>query len=427
MAVFRIGFGLVVAYSSIRFLARGWVDRLYLDPENHLTYTGFDWVRPLPAPWMHLHLVVLALLGLAIAAGYHHRLAAALFVVGFAYTELIDAALYLNHYWYVTLAALLLVLLPVHHRWSLDARAGRVTSSPRVAVGVIWTLRAQIAVVYLFAGLAKLNPDWMFRAQPMQLWLADRTDIPIVGPVLDEPAVAYLASWSGAVFDCTIVWWLLWRPTRRWAYAAVVGFHIVTGALFQIGVFPWVMIIGTLIFFEPDWPARLRRVRGARGPTFTPAPTPRVGRVAAVILGLLAAVEIVLPLRHYAYPGNVRWTEEGYYLSWRVMVTEKAGHLEFEVTDADTGRRWQVGPGLVLTDWQAEKAATNPGLIHVTAHLIADHYRAEAMADVEVRADAWVSQNGEPARRIVDPSVDLAARSRGVGPSDWILAEAARS
>jgi hypothetical protein len=427
VAVFRIGFGLVVAYSSIRFLAKGWVDRLYLDPENHLTYTGFDWVRPLPAPWMHLHLVVLALLGLAIAAGYHHRLAAALFVVGFAYTELIDAALYLNHYWYVTLAGLLLVLLPVHHHWSLDARAGRVTPSPHVAVGVVWALRAQIAVVYLFAGLAKLNPDWLFRAQPMQLWLADRTDIPIVGPILDEPAIAYLASWSGAVFDCTIVWWLLWRPSRRWAYAAVVGFHLITGALFQIGVFPWVMIIGTLVFFEPDWPTRLRRARRATGPTHTRASAPRVGRVAVVILGLLAAVEIVLPLRHYAYPGNVRWTEEGYYLSWRVMVTEKAGHLEFEVTDADTGRRWQVAPGLVLTDWQAEKAATNPGLIHATAHLIADHYRAEGRAEVEVRADAWVSQNGEPARRIVDPSVDLAARSRRVGPSDWILAEAPRS
>jgi hypothetical protein len=41
-----------------------------------------------------------------------------------------------------------------------------------------------------------------------------------------------------------------------------------------------------------------------------------------------AAVQAVLPLRHLAYPGGVRWTEEGYELSWRVMLTEKAGHVE---------------------------------------------------------------------------------------------------
>ena len=428
MAVFRIGFGLVAVYSSVRFLAKGWVDSLYLAPEHHLTYPGFGWVQPWPSPWMHLHVVVLALLGGCIALGYRHRLAAALFVVGFAYAELIDAALYLNHYWFVTLAGLLLVLLPVHHRWSLDARQGRVQAARFVPAGVVWALRAQLGVVYLFAGLAKLNGDWLLRAQPMRIWLADRTHIPIIGALLDEPLLAYAASWAGAFFDLTIVGWLLWRRSRPWAYAAVVGFHLVTGALFQIGVFPWVMILGTLVFFAPDWPARFRAVSGVRlahskRPGFEGKVV--VAKPVAAALVLLALVQLALPLRHYAYPGNVRWTEEGYYWSWRVMVTEKAGYAEYRVTDPATGQTWQVSPRVVLTDWQAEQADVRPDLIHATAHLLAEHYRQRDMGNVEVRANVWVSMNGRPPRRMVDPTVDLAALPRTLAPAGWILANGA--
>ena len=431
MSVFRIGFGLMAVYSSVRFLAKGWVDRLYLEPDYHLTYPGFGWVQPWPSPWMYLHVGVLALLGGCIALGYRHRLAATLFVIGFAYAELIDAALYLNHYWFVTLAGLLLVLLPVHHCWSLDARQGRVQAGRCVSAWVVWTLRAQLGVVYLIAGLAKLNSDWLLRAQPMRLWLADRTHIPIVGPLLDEPLLAYAASWAGAFFDLTIVGWLIWRRSRPWAYGAVVVFHLATGALFQIGVFPWVMIVGTLVFFSPDWPARLRTAFRPRSPGWSCHRGNLVGGGQSVVLVarpvvgalvVLALVQVVLPLRHYAYPGNVRWTEEGYYWSWRVMVTEKAGYAEYRITDPATGHTWLAQPSLVLTDWQAEQADVRPDLIHATAHLLAQHYRDQVRGEVEVRADVWVSMNGRPPRRIVDPTVDLAAEPRTLSPSKWILA-----
>ncbi len=156
-AVYRILFGLLGAYSAARFLHKGWVEALYLAPEYHLTYPWFTWVRPLPAPLMYAAVAAMIPLGLAIAVGYRTRLAAAAFLVVFVYCELIDAALYLNHYWYVTLALPLVVVLPLSRTWSLDARAGRVRSSPWVPAAVVWVLRAQLAVVYLMAGLGKLN------------------------------------------------------------------------------------------------------------------------------------------------------------------------------------------------------------------------------------------------------------------------------
>lgn len=376
-------------------------------------------------------------------------------MVGFAYVELIDAALYLNHYWYVTLAAVALVVLPMDRHWSLDARAGRVAASSTVPALVLWVLRGQIAVVYLFAGIAKLNGDWLFEALPLRLWLADSAHLALIGPLLAMPWVAYAASWLGALFDCTIVAWLSWRRSRPLAYVAVIGFHVTTGLLFRIGIFPIVMIAATLVFFPPDWPSRLPQRAQTRAPaaaersefdsrTAPPATTdspaaPRHGgdvvstsrtrgdgansqrwRWALVALALAAGIQVALPLRHLAYPGNVRWTEEGYLLAWRVMITEKAGHVDFRVRDA-AGAEWEVGPLLVLTDWQATQATIRPDLLVATAHLIADHYRAAGRGDVEVRADAFASFNGRPHQRLLDPTVDLAEQPRNLAPKDYLL------
>lgn len=427
VAVFRIAFGVLTAFVAIRFLANGWVTELYLAPRSHLAYSGFGWVQPLPAPWMHLVVAAVGAAGVAIALGWRYRLACWSFLCGFAYLEAIDATLYLNHYWFVSLCALLLAILPAHHHWSLDARAGRVRRSARVPAGVVWALRAQVGIVYVFAGIAKLNADWLGSAQPLQIWLADRSDVWLVGPLLDEPWLAFAASWGAAAFDCTIVGWLLWRRSRPWAYAVLVIFHIATWILFAIGVFPWVMIAAALVFFDPDWPRRLVArtplpVRpDARRAMCSAATCPRIGRAALVALAALAVVQLALPLRHLAYPGDVRWTEEGYWGAWRVMLTDKAAHLEFEVTDPTTGHRWIVGPDIVLEDWQIERAGGHPDLIVATARLVADQYRRSGVTDVEVRADAWVSMNGRPAQRIIDPTVDLAAQSRTLAPAPWIL------
>lgn len=408
---FRVAFGLLVTYSTIRFIARRWVETFYLAPAHHLTYPRFEWVRPLPEVLMYLHMGALAALGLAIAVGYRYRLAAGLFAVGFAYTELLDAALYLNHYWFVTLCAVVLAVAPSPAQGSVPA----IT---------VWALRGQVAVVYVFAGFAKLNPDWLLEAMPMRIWLAARTDRPLVGPWLDEPVAAYVLSWAGAMFDLTIVGWLLWRRSRPFAYAAVLVFHLVTAALFQIGVFPWVMIALTPIFFGPDWPRMaLARLTGSAAPSRIDdrearAPVPRP---AAVALALLAAVNIVLPLRHYAADGNVRFNDDGYYLSWRVMLTERTGFVEFEVADPINGTTWTASPELLLDQWQTAQVTSRPDLILATAHLIADDFAHRGHPDVEVRAEAWVSFNGRPRVRWIDPTVDLAAIARTAPANAYVL------
>lgn len=413
---FRFAFGVVAAASTVRFVWRGWVDEFWLTPEHHLTYGWFGWVHPLPAVLMYLVMATLALAGVAIAVGWHTRVAAAVFAIGFAYTELIDAALYLNHYWFVTLAAVLLAALP--------GPSGDGTV-PAISV---WAIRGQLAVVYLFAGIAKLNPDWLFDGQPLRIWLAARTDRPLVGPWLDEPAVAYLFSWAGAAFDLTIVGWLLWRRSRPYAYVAVVTFHVATAALFQIGVFPWVMIASTPIFFAPDWPQRFReRLPGRRPVDHVDMVDERVttlrrpARWRMVAVGVIALLNVVLPIRHLATAANVRFDDDGYYLSWRVMLTERSAFVEYLVTDPTTGSTRPMRADDLLEPWQVAQADTRPDLILATAHLIADDVEAATGVRPEVRVDAWVSVNGRPRQRWIDPAVDLAAVARTEPTRRYVL------
>src|SRR5215213_6169254 len=95
--------------------------------------------------------------------------------------------------------------LPAHRLWSVDACLRPSLRSSTVPAWTLEILRFQILVVYFFAGLAKLNHDWLWEAQPLRIWFAARNDLPVIGRWLDEPWVAYAASWSGAIYDLTIV------------------------------------------------------------------------------------------------------------------------------------------------------------------------------------------------------------------------------
>ena len=92
--------------------------------------------------------------------------------------------------------------------------------SPR---GWVWLLRFQVGVVYAFAGLAKLQADWLVRALPLRLWLPARADLPLVGRLLGVAATAHVLAIAGAAFDCSIVPLLLWRRTRPVAVARAGG------------------------------------------------------------------------------------------------------------------------------------------------------------------------------------------------------------
>jgi hypothetical protein len=281
-------------------------------------------------------------------------------------------------------------------------------------------LRAQLAILYFFAGLAKLNADWLFAAQPLGTWLALHADAPVIGPWLASRPAAFLASYAGAAFDLTIPFWLSWRRTRPYAYAVGCVFHLLVWLLFPIGVFSWVMIVATTVFFDPSWPRRwLERRDTSRAAEGTSS-----GRLAPISFAALAAylaVQLALPLRYLLYPGQVNWHEQGFRFAWRVMLVEKAGQVEFTVVTDDDDRRFVIYPRETLTPLQYKMMTTQPDMIQEYAQHLSRRFSAAGHRRVRVYADAWAALNGRPRQRLIDPGVDLARAPRSLWPKPWIL------
>ena len=424
LIIFRIGFGVLMFSSTVRFIVRGWVSEFYLVPQVHFTYLGFGWVRPLPSAWMYAVVGLIALFSLLVALGLFYRVSITGFFLLFTYVELIDKTYYLNHYYFISLLSFLLIFLPLHRAFSLDVRLGLVEKASHTPAWTIYAVRAQLALVYLFAGIAKLEPDWLFRVMPLQTWLRTNTDLPLIGPLFDYSWVAFAMSWAGLLFDLSIPFLLLWWRTRPLAYLAVVAFHVFTALLFPIGMFPWIMMTATLIFFSEKDYRRVARWLNLSSPN-TRAPPHRTAHpnnlFTITLLTLFFTFQLVTPLRHLAYPGNPLWTEEGFRFSWRVMLVDKSGTAFFTVLDESTGKLWEVFPSDYLTPQQERQMAYQPDMILQFAHFLEDEFIAQGYEDVAVYAESFVSMNGRASRPFVDSTVDLTEKRYSLAAKDWLL------
>lgn len=434
LAVFRMLVGALLFVSTLRFLANGWVDRFFAQPSYFFSYWGFEWVggvSPLAMTAVH---VVMAAAALGVALGLYYRLAAPVLFVTFSYVELIDVTNYLNHYYLVSLLTLLFCFMPLNGAYSLDARRDPGLRRDDVPAWMVYLLRLQIGVVYFYAGLAKAESDWLVHAQPLGIWLAARSEVPLIGSLVAIPEAAYVMSWAGFLNDLFAVPLLLNRRTRPYGFAMIVVFHVGTHLLFTIGVFPFLMPMAATLFFDTDWPRRLSsRLRGRFGrraedaaPTAAPpaAGAPRVlpviSRVGLGAVLAYAAFQVFMPLRAHLYDGSVLWHEQGMRYSWRVMLREKNGSVSYRVRARGWEHERVVSPSRYLTVHQEREMSGQPDMILHLAHDIAADYRGQGERDVEVRVDALVSLNGRPAAPMIDPEVDLTKIGDGVLAADWI-------
>jgi vitamin K-dependent gamma-carboxylase len=433
LAVFRIGFGIIMLVEMWRYFGMEWIRRYYITPEFHFSYYGLDWMQPWSETGMYLHFAGLALLAFFVAIGFLYRFSIIAFTLGFTNVFLLDQTQYLNHFYLVILLGMLLCVLPAQRVFSVDARLRRWPAAARVPLWTVWVLRAQFEVLYLFAGIVKINADWL-HLEPMAIWMARGAGLPLIGPLMTEPLVVAMASYGVIILHLVGAPLLLWRRTRLWVLLIYTAFHTINHFSFNIGIFPWLTLFGTLIFFEPDWPRRIwyaiiSRRAAARGNTSSQGKGSAAVVVPAfkrrLVAGLLAAwlaFQVLVPLRHLLYPGNVSWTEEGHRFAWQMMLREKSGFVEFKVTDPASGRFWRVNLPDYLTMRQIRKMTTRPDMLLQFAHHLARVWEREnSLPGVEVYVSSAVTLNGRPPVSLIDPDRDLAAVPRDLLAADWIL------
>jgi hypothetical protein len=427
LAAFRILFGVLMLFSLIRFVAMGWVEQFYILPKWHFTYYGFSWVKTLGVYTYSLFaLSMVSCIGVIL--GYKYRLSIITFFLTFTYIELIDKTTYLNHYYFVSILSFLLCFLPLNAKFSLDAyKKGR--EFKYVPSWTVDAIKILLSIVYFYAGLAKLNSDWLLRAQPLKIWLSTKTSLPIIGSLMNDTWFHFAMSWSGALYDLTIPFLLWSRKTRPYAFIAVVIFHVFTRVLFNIGMFPYIMICITLIFFDAKFHQKILNLI-QRIFLFKKQSVVFIDkvyqyksskRIVLFIVAVFFAIQLVLPFRYLAYPGELFWTEQGFRFSWRVMLIEKVGLITYTVRDSVTGKYFMVDNRDFLTPLQIKQMSFQPDFIIEYAHLLGDHFKSQGHKNIQIFAECYVALNGRLNQQYVDPTVDLYSQEDNFYNKTWIV------
>ncbi len=431
LITFRIVFGVMMMIGTARFMALGWVTDHYVKPLFHFKYYGFSWVQTISKSGIITAHIVLLTASLLVVLGLYYRLSAIIVFVTFTYLELIDLTYYLNHYYFVSIIALLMIFVPANRYLSLDVLRKPALHCANVPGWCVNIFKLQLAVVYIFAGLIKINHDWLINALPLKIWLPANDKLFLIGPIFTYKITPYIFSWVGMVYDTTIVFWLLWPKTRPYAYISVIVFHVLTGILFQIGVFPMVMVGATLLFFSPQWH---QKVLWAMARFLQPSQMhiivkyqanyyelPKLQKhFFALALPLFFTFQILFPWRFLLYPGNMYWTEQGYRFGWRVMLMEKAATATFYIRDGVKGKKGEVFNTEFLNPHQEKQMAMQPDMILQYAHFLGNYYQTKGIKNPIVTAEIYVTLNAQPSKLYIDSTLNLMNVKDGWKCKKWI-------
>jgi hypothetical protein len=234
-------------------------------------------------------------------------------LLGWTWLWTADAGLYNNHYY---LYSVLMALVALCALCGDDAAEDgpTVSGDACTAATTITALRVQVGIVYFWAAIAKLDPDWL--------------DGTIPAAILDHPDRRWVASLLGAdVAPLAMAWGgvgvLLLAPpalvaqSRRIRGAgqlAVGAFHTANLALFGvsgIGCFSLVMLAGLRLLYPVGVAGRIRSHTAA---------APQFGTTAALALLVCQAV---LPIAQFsggtAQPPG--WGKRHDRWAWRMKAT----------------------------------------------------------------------------------------------------------
>ncbi len=419
LILFRVVFGLLITIEAFGAIATGWVRRTLVEPDFTFHFIGFDFLQFFPGNGMYIYFAIMGVFGLFVMAGYKYRFSMAIYALLWTCVYLMQKTSYNNHYYLMMLLCWIMVFLPAHRWFSVDAKQNPSIKSPSMSRWVLLILILQVWIVYTYASVAKWYPEW-FDASVTGLFMQSKRDYWLIGGLLQEKWVHYCIAYVGIIFDLLIVPLLLWKRTRVVVFWISVFFHLFNSVIFQIGIFPYMSISFALFFFSSE---TLRK-------WFLPKKKLYVGDEVVVpknknlIIGVFSIYfifQIGLPLRHWFFKDNVLWTEEGHRLSWRMMLRSKGGSLTVYVEDKATGKKERYNYSKLLTSKQQRSVKSKPDLLWQLAQYI-EETEAENGRNVKVFMDARVSVNGGKYFPLINPETDLAAEEwQHFKHHDWIL------
>jgi hypothetical protein len=384
----RIFFGLSIFLDSLRYLYFGWVGKHQVLPLLHFTFEGFSQLASLASIATYIWLMT-AISALCVAFGLFYRVTSILLFLGFSIIFFLEKAIYLNHFYLVFLISFCFMFLTPHHYFSIDVKLKPKIKNEWVPCWQLWILMFLIGIVYFYGGIAKIDPDWL-TGNPLYFWLRNKFNFN------GFYSLGVGMAWTGLLLDTVAPFLLLMRRTRLKVFIFLVIFHLLNAIIFSIGVFPFLSIALTVLFFP--FP-----VISESKPVF------KKDNKVLLFLTLFCLFNIVFPLRHHFYRGDVAWTEIGHRFSWRMKLRTKRAieKIRFTIINKDTLEKFKVSKFDGLSNKQIYKMSVLPDMIVQYAHELKKGFKKKGILNIEVFAHTLVSLNHRSAQKLINDEINL--------------------
>ena len=199
---------------------------------------------------MYVYYACMGVFGLCIMVGYKYRFSMLMFALMWTATYLMQKSSYNNHYYLLALLSFIMVFLPANRYASLDVKLNPSLKQLSMPNWCKWVFVIQLLILYTYASIAKLYPDWL-DTTVVELLMRSKADYPIIGGLLQNETVHYLIAYGGILFDGLIIPLLLFKPTRKYAFFISIFFHLFNSIVFQIGIFPY-LSLACLLYTSPS-------------------------------------------------------------------------------------------------------------------------------------------------------------------------------
>ncbi|MCW3107323.1 MAG: Vitamin K-dependent gamma-carboxylase, partial [Segetibacter sp.] len=373
LIVFRILFGFIMTAECIEAIYNGFVKQLYIDIQYNFTFIGFEWLNVLHGRGMYIYFILMAIAALFVAIGFLYRYSSILLALMWTAFYLSEKTHYNNHYYLMVLLCWLMAFMPANRRFSADVKLKLATPHQDCYRWQIHLFIFQVSCMYFFAALAKINSDWL-HAMPLKIWLTQKTRLPVIGWAMRNRMLPWCIAYGGLLFDLLIIPGLLFARTRKYFFVLAVIFHLFNSYVFRIGYFPFLALSLTVFFF----PASLFQ-KIIQTPS-NPQALPQVIKGRKMVSYAICAyviVQLLLPIRHWFIQGPVDWTEEGYRMSWHMMLRSKRGTGYFKIVDKQNDSTWKMPFSSFLHPSQVISTVIHPDITWQAAQYLKEKYNKQ--------------------------------------------------
>lgn len=307
LAIFRVVFGLAFIKESFR--VKESIYPFYIEPETLFHWPFFEWLPLLPENQLNLLAAIMIFSAFMIAVGFFSNAFSLISSLIYAYFFLLDRSYYNNHYYLILLLLILLSFLSSDNKFSI--RTLFKSSDGKIPVWNIFILRFQLCLVYFYGATAKLNSDWL-SGRTMQASIESEAYTGLKKMFIHhQDFLVLFLTHSGWLFDMVIPFLLLHKRGKYIALPFLIMFHVTNSLYLNIGVFPYLMLGATIIF----WGEGLMDKMSGKTTSLT------FGfkeKIISISLSLYILFQIFFPMRHFLIEGDYNVTGEGYNFSWKM-------------------------------------------------------------------------------------------------------------